>query len=173
MKWVVIVVGGLVGLIALMALIGALLPRDHRATSTIMLRQPADSVWKVVRDLGGAAAWWPEVKASTRLPDRDGRETWRQKMGDFDAALIVVEARAPARMVTRIDGGEGAAFGGTWTYELTSVDGGTLVRVTEAGWISNPIFRVMARLFGYYGTLDGYLTNLGKRFGETVTPAHS
>ena len=44
MKWVVIVVGGLVGLIALMALIGALLPREHRATSTIMLRQPRDSV---------------------------------------------------------------------------------------------------------------------------------
>jgi hypothetical protein len=28
-------------------------------------------------------------------------------------------------------------------------------------------------LFGYYGSLDGYLMALGKRYGETVTPAHS
>lgn len=174
MKWVLIVVGGLVGLVALMALIGVFLPREHRATSTITLRQPRDSVWKVVRDLGGVTAWWPEMKESARLPDRNGKEAWRQKVSGFDAALIVLEATAPSRLVTQIDSGPGAAFGGTWTYELASVDGGTRVSVTEAGWISNPIFRFMSGfIFGYYGSLDGYLTNLGKRFGETVTPAHS
>jgi hypothetical protein len=44
MKWVLLVVAGIVGLIALMALIGAFVSRDHRATSTISLRQPPDSV---------------------------------------------------------------------------------------------------------------------------------
>jgi hypothetical protein len=28
-------------------------------------------------------------------------------------------------------------------------------------------------LFGYYGSLDGYLKALGKRFGETVQPIHT
>jgi uncharacterized protein YndB with AHSA1/START domain len=174
MKWVLIVLGGLVGLIALMALIGAFLPRDHRATSTITLRQPRDSVWRVVRDLGGVTAWWPEMKESARLPDRDGKEVWRQKIGGFDAALIVLEATAPGRMVTQIDTSQGGAFGGTWTYELTVANGGTRITVTEAGWISNPIFRFMSKfLFGYYGSLDGYLKALGKRYGEAVTPVHS
>jgi uncharacterized protein YndB with AHSA1/START domain len=175
MKWVLIVVGGLVGLIALMALVGAFLPRDHRATSTITLHQPPDSVWQTVRDMGGIPAWWPEMKESVRLPDKDGHEAWRQKVSGFDMPLVVLESQPPRRLVTKIDSpaGGGAAFGGTWTYELTPDGGGTRISVTEAGWISNPIFRFMSRfLFGYYGSLDGYLKHLGKRFGEDVRPEH-
>ena len=174
MKWVLIALGGLVGLVALMALVGAFSPRDHRATSSVMLRQPPDSVWKVVRDLGGITAWWPEMKEAVRLPDKDGHEAWRQKVSGFDMPLVVLESEPPRRLVTRIDSPAGAAFGGTWTYELTPDSGGTRISVTEAGWIANPIFRFMSRfLFGYYGSLDGYLKALGKRYGETVTPAHS
>jgi uncharacterized protein YndB with AHSA1/START domain len=174
MKWVLIVVAGLVGLIAVIALVGAFLPRDHRATSTITLHQPPDSVWKVVRDLGGITTWWHEASESVRLPDKDGHEAWRQKVGGFDMPLVVLEAQPPRRLVTKIDSPAGAAFGGTWTYELTPDGDGTRISVTEAGWIANPIFRFMSRfLFGYYGSLDGYLKALAKQDGETVTPAHS
>jgi uncharacterized protein YndB with AHSA1/START domain len=173
-KWVLIVLGGLVGLIALMALIGAFVSRDHRATSTVMLRQPPDSVWKVVRDLGNITAWWPAMEKVERLPDRDGHEVWRQKMSGFDVPIIVMESAPPRRLVTQIDPTAGGAFGGTWTYELASDGTGTRISVTEAGWISNPIFRFMSRfLFGYYGSLDKYLRALGARFGETVQPTHS
>jgi hypothetical protein len=174
MKWLLIIVGSLIGLVALMALIGALVPREHRATSTIVLHQPPDSAWTVVRDLGGITAWWPEIKESVRQPDRDGREVWRQKMSGFDVPLIVMESAPPRRLVTMIDASSGAAFGGTWTYELTPDSGSTRISVTEAGWIGNPIFRFLSRfVFGYYGSLDGYLKALGKRFGEEVRPVHS
>jgi len=174
MKWVLIVLGGLLGLVVLMALIGAFVSRDHRATSTVMLRQPTDSVWKVVRDLGNIPAWWPAMEKAERLPDRDGHEVWRQKMSGFDVPIIVMESSPPRRLVTQIDPTAGGAFGGTWTYELTRDGAGTRIRVTEAGWISNPIFRFMSRfLFGYYGSLDKYLHALGTRFGETVQPTHS
>lgn len=175
MKWVVIVGGGALALVALITLIGAFVPREHRATSTVVLHQPADSVWKVVRDLGGIPAWWPEIKESVRLPDKDGHEVFRQKMSGWDVPLIVIESTAPRRLVTQIDTSAGGAFGGTWTYELTPDSGaGTKISVTEAGWIGNPIFRTLSRfVFGYYGSLDGYLKALGKRFGETVEPVHS
>jgi uncharacterized protein YndB with AHSA1/START domain len=174
MKWVLIVLGGIVGLIALMALIGAFVSRDHRATSTVMLQQPPDRVWKVVRDLGNITAWWPAMEKTERLPDRDGHEVWRQKMSGFDVPIIVLESSPPRRLVTQIDPTAGGAFGGTWTYELASDGTGTRISVTEAGWISNPIFRFMSRfLFGYYGSLDKYLKALGSRFGETVQPTHS
>jgi uncharacterized protein YndB with AHSA1/START domain len=176
MKWVLIILGAVVGLVVLMTLIGMMVARDHRATSTAILHQPADSVWKVVRDLGGVPAWWPEVTESVRQPDKDGREVWRQKVSGFDMPLIVIESSAPSRLVTQIDTSAGGAFGGTWTYELTpdSAGGGIRISVTEAGWIGNPIFRFLSRfVFGYYGTLDGYLKALGKRFGEEVRPAHS
>ena len=174
MKWVLIVLGGLVGLIALMALIGAFVARDHRATSTITLRQPPDSVWRVVRDLGNITAWWPAMEKTERLPDRDGHEVWRQKMSGFDVPIIVLESAPPRRLMTQIDPTADGAFGGTWSYELASDGTGTRISVTEAGWISNPIFRFMSRfLFGYYGSLDKYLKALGSRFGETVQPTHS
>lgn len=175
MKWVVIVLGGALALVALITLIGAFVPREHRATSAVVLHQPVDSVWKVVRDLGGVPAWWPEIKESVRLPDKDGHEVWRQKMSGWDVPLILIESTAPRRLVTQIDTSAGGAFGGTWTYELTPDSGaGTKVSVTEAGWIGNPIFRTLSRfVFGYYGSLDGYLKALGKRFGETVEPVHS
>ena len=174
MKWVIIVVASLVGLIAVIALLGYLVPRDHRATSTVSVRQPLDSVWKVVRDIGGITSWWPAMKESTRMPDQDGREVWRQKMSGFDLPLIILESQPSARLVTKIDASAGAPFGGTWTYELTPDSGGTRISVTEAGWISNPVFRFLSRfVFGYYGSLDGYLKALGKRFGEEVKPVHS
>ena len=175
MKWVLIVVGAVLGLVALITLIGAFVPREHRATSTVVLHQPVDSVWKVVRDLGGVPAWWPEIKESVRLPDKDGHEVWRQKMSGWDVPLIVIESTAPRRLLTQIDTSAGGAFGGTWTYELTPDSGaGTKISVTEAGWIGNPIFRTLSRfVFGYYGSLDGYLRALGKRFGESVEPVHS
>jgi uncharacterized protein YndB with AHSA1/START domain len=174
MRWVLIALGGLVGIVALIALVGVFIPRDHRATSTITLHQPPDSVWKTVRDLGGIPAWWSEMKESVRLPDKDGHEAWRQKVSGFDMRRAVLESQPPRRLVTKIDSPPGAAFGGTWTYELTADSGGTRISVTEAGWIANPIFRFMSRfLFGYYGSLDGYLKALGTRFGEMVTPAHS
>ncbi|MGE5802560.1 MAG: SRPBCC family protein [Gemmatimonadota bacterium] len=176
MKWVLIILGGFLGLFALMALIGAFVSRDHRATSTVTLHQPPDSVWKVVRDLGGVPAWWPEIKESVRQPDKSGQEVWRQKMSGWDVPLLVIESAPPRRLVTQIDPSAGGAFGGTWTYELVpdSGGGGTRISVTEAGWIGNPIFRFLSRfVFGYYGTLDGYLKALGQRFGEAVQPAHS
>jgi len=173
MKWVLIGIGGIVALVALMALVGLLIPREHRATSRVTLRQTADSVWKVVRDLGGAPAWWPDVKQSERLPDQDGHEVWRQKVSGFDMPLVIIEAEPPRRLVTKIDAPPGSAFGGTWTYELIPDSGGTRISVTEAGWIGNPIIRFLSRfVFGYYGTLDSYLKALGKRFGETVRPSH-
>ena len=174
MKWVLIVIGGLAGLVGLMALIGAFVSRDHRATSTISLRHSPDSVWKVVRGLGGITAWFPAMQQSERLPDRDGNEVWHQKMSGFDVPIIVLESSSPRKLVTQIDPTAGGAFGGTWTYELVPDSAGTRISVTEAGWISNPVFRFMSRfLFGYYGSLDKYLRALATRFGEEGKPVHS
>lgn len=174
MKWVVIVVAGVAALVAIVVLIGALLPREHVATSTVTIRQPPETVWAVVSDLGGVAAWWPELRRAERLPDKDGRPVWRHEMKNgFAMALVVAQAEAPRRLVTQIDAPPGAAFGGSWIYEIGPADGGSRVSVTERGWIANPIFRFMSHvIFGYYGTLDGYVTQLGKRLGQEVTPMH-
>ena len=171
MKWVVIVVGSLVGLAALAALVGALLPRQHRAKRSVVLHQPPDSVWAAIRDFAGQPSWWPEMKHAERLRDSTGREIWRQQVGGFPMTLEVAEEQPPRRLVTRIVAPENAAFGGRWIYELEAMPGGTRLTVTEEGWIGNPMFRVMGRVMGLDATIKKYLRSLGRRFGQDVTPA--
>jgi hypothetical protein len=172
MKWVLIVLGVLAGLVLLMAVVGSLVPREHVAGSAVTLRQPAESVWQVIRDLGSVPSWWPEMKHSERVSSPGAAEHWRQEMGGFKMALVIETDEPPRRLVTRIDAPPGAAFGGTWTYEIAPTPEGSRVTVTERGWVANPIFRFLSRfIFGYYGTQEGYLRALGRKFGETVTPA--
>jgi uncharacterized protein YndB with AHSA1/START domain len=160
------------GLVAIAFVAGSVLPREHIATSTVTLRAPVDSVWAVVRDFRGMPAWWDELRSSERVTAA-GTERWRQNAGGFQMELDVVTDSAPALLVTRIAGAPGAPFGGTWTYALVSVGGGgTVVTVTENGWIGPPPFRLMGRVFGLHATIDGFLIALGRRFGETVTPVH-
>jgi uncharacterized protein YndB with AHSA1/START domain len=170
-KWVLIVLGSLVGLAALAALAGALLPRQHRTTRAVVLHQPSDSVWAAIRDFAGLPSWWPEMKQVERLRDSTGREVWRQQVGGFPMTLEVAEEQPMRRLVTRIVAPENAPFGGRWIYELEAMPGGTRLTVTEEGWIGNPIFRVMGHVMGLDATIKKYLRSLGRRFGEDVKPA--
>lgn len=170
LKWSLVVLGALVGLVLVITLVGALLPRDHRATASIALDQPADSVWRVIRALGGYAEWWGEAEAVERLPDRDGREIWEQRDRRGQRIPIeVVTAEAPRRLVTRI-ADEDLPFGGTWTFEIVDSASGCTLSLTEDGEVRNPVFRFMARfVFGHYATIESFLGALGQRFGQGVT----
>lgn len=174
MKWVLIAAGVLAGAVALTALIGALLPRSHVAASAIVVPQPPDTVWQLMRDVAGLPGWWPDMRETKRVADSAGREVWQQTMKQgFVMRGIITESVPPARFVSVIDTSAGGSFGGSWTYEIAPVAGGSRVRVTERGWIANPIFRFMSRfIFGYYGSLDSYLTALGKKLGASGPPEH-
>lgn len=172
MKWVLLSVVVVVGVGVLMLVVGLLLPRNHVATSTAELKQPVDSVWAAVRALGDTPSFWSELKSSSRMPDVDGRETWGQTMKNgFNLPLVIDEERPPNLLVTRIVAKD-APFGGTWRYSLEPVNGGTRVTVTEDGWVSNPMFRVISKLMGHHTTLDSYLKALSKKFGEESKPVH-
>jgi hypothetical protein len=172
MKPLLRIVAGLGGVLLLAAGIGLFLPREHVATSRIALGQPPDTVWTVVRDLGGTPRVWSGLTASERLPDRGGREAWRQVMGSDAFVIEVVEDVPPRRLVTEIAAEPGAAFGGRWIYEVTPTPDGSVVTVTEDGWIANPLFRLVSRVTGHHDTLDAYLQALATWFGEPERPEH-
>ena len=171
MKILMIVLGAVLGLVALVALVGLFLPREHRVLRSIVLHQPPESVWVVVRDFGALPGWWSEVKSVERLPDEGGKERWRQNVGGFDMPLEIAEEQAPRRLVTRILAAEDAAFGGRWIYEIEPMAEGSRLTVTEDGWIGNVLFRTMAQVTGLDTTIKQYLTALGKKLGEDVTPS--
>jgi hypothetical protein len=72
------------------------------------------------------------------------------------------------KLVSRI-AGDNLPFGGTWTFEVTPAGDGATLRITERGWVSNPIFRFVLRfVLGYTSNLEMYLRSLGRKFGETA-----
>lgn len=173
MKWLLVAVVVLIALIVIMAVIGAFIPRDHVAGSSITLHQPPDTVWRVVRDQDSVPQWWPAMRTSVHSVGPDGKDRWEQTLSGNKMTFVIDADEPPRRLVTRIESHPGDSFGGTWTFEIAPEAAGSRVAVTERGWIANPIFRFLARyVFGYYSTQEGYLTALGKRFGETVTPTH-
>jgi hypothetical protein len=64
MMWILIIVASLVSLVAVMAGIGLLLPRDHVAARRAVLAKPADDVWRAIVDLGAHLGAPVEVQSA-------------------------------------------------------------------------------------------------------------
>jgi hypothetical protein len=164
MKWVLISVAVLIVVVAAVAVIGAMLPKNHLATRSSRFKQPPQAVWQAIT---GPPDWRPDIRGFETLPVRDGHRTWKET--DKHGQAITYESvkeTPPNRLVTRI-ADPALPFGGTWTQEIASEQGGCVVKITEAGEIYNPIFRFMARfVFGYSGTIDAYMKALHAKFGD-------
>ncbi|MBZ5728338.1 MAG: hypothetical protein LAP87_25565 [Acidobacteriia bacterium] len=167
MKWLLLIVGILALTVALAALAGAMTPARHHATRRARFRVAPEALYAV---LAGPPDWRTGVKSFGVLPEENGRKRWweedshRQKI-----AYELVEDRPPERMVVRI-ADRGLPFGGIWTFEIHPAPaGGAELRIQEDGEIYNVIFRFMARFFfGYTASIEGYLRDLGAKFGEQV-----
>jgi uncharacterized protein YndB with AHSA1/START domain len=170
MWWIGIPLGGLAGLVVVLIVIGSLLPRDHVAALSIELRAGPERVWSLVADLGGTARWRPDV---TRVESQSGpsgtlRYVEHSRHGATPFELVSQEP--PRRQVVRVVD-DGLPFGGTWTWDLVSAGAGTRLTITEAGFIRNPVFRVMSRLFfPPTATMNGYLRALARELGESAEP---
>ena len=137
MKWIGIVLGGLAALVVLIVAIGAMLPRNHKASRTLrVMRAPADV--------------WPALMRATQASD---------------VPVDVLESVPPHRLVTRVTEQE-KNFGGTWTIAIAAVPGGSDVTIAEDGWVANPIFRFVSRfVIGHYASMDRVLKQVNSELG--------
>ena len=138
MKWIAIVVVGLIVLVAIVAIIGSTLPRNHVASRTLRIARTPDEVWPVVAQLMSASS----------------------------VPVDVIENDPPRRLVTKVKETE-KMFGGTWTVTSAPTPGGSTIGIVEDGWVGNPIFRFISRyVMGHHATMDGILKAVAKNFGE-------
>ena len=165
MRWIFIILGVLALLVALVCVIGALLPRHHTATRSARFNAKPEAVWAVISDPAHFKEWRTELKD---LQVIDGK-SWREVDSHGQAITFeAVERIPPRRMVTRIVD-RNLPFGGTWTQEIAPDGEGSRLTVTEDGEIYNVVFRFVARLIlGYHGTIDAYLRNLGRRLSPAT-----
>lgn len=174
MRLLIFVVVGIIASIALLAgivaLLGSRLPKTHVASRSILLHRSPQDVYTVVRDFASAPTWRSDVKQIEVQPRADGPLHFREEGKNGTINYELAEDVPAQRMVTKILDTD-LGFSGQWTYMFTAENGGTRVTIREDGEVSNVLFRFMSRyVFGHTATIDSYLTSLGKRFGETVTP---
>lgn len=170
--WVAIGIG--LGVIVVLAIgvvgIGAALPQEHLASRAATLRQPIDAVWRTIEDVAAIPTWRTGV---ARVEIRDAepeRRAWSEHARHGAIPLRVIVREPPRRLVVRIDS-DTLPFGGTWTYELESIEQrSTRLRITERGVVKPPAFRFLGRyVFGTERTIVGYLSDIARRFGEAAT----
>ncbi len=165
MKIALIVLAILVVLIVVLAAVGLFIPRDHVASRSAVYDAPPERIWAALTDTAKAPEWRSGLRSVEALPPLDGKRRYREVTGFGPITYVVEEERAPGRLALRI-ADEGLGYGGSWTWELAREGPGTRVTITERGFVTNPVFRVLARfVFGYEKTMDVYLRDLGRRVG--------
>jgi polyketide cyclase/dehydrase/lipid transport protein len=170
MKVAILILAILAAAILLVLLVGALLPRAHKASRAARFRRSPGELYAVIRDFPAMPTWRRGLERVEVLPPREGCTCFREISTHQSVSYVVLEDKPPGKLVTKI-ADEGLPFGGTWTYEIIADADGSRLRITERGEIRNVVFRFMARfLFGYTGTMDAYLRDLGGKFGESVAP---
>lgn len=159
MKVMLIVVAVLVGLVVLMAVIGALLPKEHVESVTVRLPAKPAEVFELVDDVAQAPRWRSGLASVEGNRDRFTEVAGRNRL-----PFRVVERVAPSKRVTRIDD-ETLPFGGTWTWAFDADGEGTRVTITEAGFVSNVVFRFLSRfVFGHRTNLERVSGDLERAF---------
>lgn len=172
MKWILIVVGSLAAIVAIVAIVGAALPRDHVAAMSARIPAPPESVWAALTTPADFPRWRSDVQRVETLPATATGASWREHGGNGAITYVVDVAEPPRRLVGRI-ADTGLPFGGSWEYRIEP-DGASASRVTiiERGAVYNPIFRFVSRfIMGHTKTIDTYLRALAKRFGGDAEPA--
>jgi uncharacterized protein YndB with AHSA1/START domain len=169
MKWILRILGVIVGLILLVVIVGALLPKQHHVTRAARYNQPPAAIWQAITDYKNFPSWRSGLLRVDSLPSQNSFDAWRESYThNMTIPMQVDAADAPRRLVTRI-ADPNLPFGGTWTTEIASDGNGSIVRISEDGEVGNPIFRFVSRfVMGYTATIDTYLRDLGKKFGETT-----
>ena len=170
MKIALILIALVVTLVLVVLVIGAALPKNHVVSRHIILRQPPAEVYAVIRDFGAAPKWRTDLERVEMIPTPDHHVRFREHGKQGAVTYELTEDRPGEKIVTRI-ADQDLGYSGTWTYTFQGTAAGTRLEITEAGEVSNLLFRFLSRfVFGHSSTIEKYLTALGKKFGENVSP---
>lgn len=155
--------GSIATVTAVVVIVGALLPVNHRAMGrSAIAASPAD-VHALVSTVERYPSWRTGIDSVVVL----GRSPLRFREHGADGAIsYVVDESVPGqRFVTRIDDRD-LPFGGRWIFSMRASGGGTELQIVEEGEVYNPVFRFVSRfVMGHTAGIDRYLGDVSRRLG--------
>jgi hypothetical protein len=158
-KYMMMIFYGLIVLVAVLLVVGLVLPRQRTFYKEAVLRAAPADVFAVVTDVQAQATWRSDLLQVEMLPDGSWKEI--PKRGP---ALHFRERRKVPAMVFEIEMMPTSGFQGYWTGHFSAgPDGTTRVKFTEV--VELP--QLFGRLFSYLfvnldKTMDQYLADLRK-----------
>ena len=160
MRWIIYVVVAVALLVIVVAVVGAMLPKQHSASRTARVALPPEALYALLADVSQYPSWRAGLKSLERRPDKNGMPAWIEEAEGMKIPMRFERMEPPALLVARIDSTD-LAFGGTWTYRIAPAPGGADLTITEDGEVYNVIFRFMSRfVFGHHATMDKFLAGL-------------
>lgn len=132
--------------IAVLLLAGLALPGVRTSTGSATLSRSRETIWSILVDLDGMPRWRSDLTRLERLPDLDGRLTWRETGPGGDRVVQMVTAEAPRRLVMRSADDSNRDERSIELEEIQSGTG-TLVHVTEHRPVA-PIGRLLGLVRG-------------------------
>ncbi|MES2392755.1 MAG: SRPBCC family protein, partial [Acidobacteriota bacterium] len=131
-------------------------------------RSNPDKVYALIAAPANGASWRHNVKSVNMLaPTAGGQQRWVEDLGHGQTMkFLAVASDPPNKREVSLDV-PGAAYGGSWIYELSAGPKAntTTLTITEAGFIRPPLYRfLMHHVIGLTANLDQYLADVQKSF---------
>jgi uncharacterized protein YndB with AHSA1/START domain len=125
----------------ILLLAGLALPATRITRGTMTFARSRETIWTILMDLDGMPRWRSDLTRLERLPELEGRLTWKETGSGGERIVQMIVAEAPRRLVIR---NADPPDRDERVIELQAVLGGTatLVQVTEREPVA-PIGRVL------------------------------
>jgi uncharacterized protein YndB with AHSA1/START domain len=143
------------------------LPEAHQLARAARYHHPMADVWAAVLDLEKAPEWRTDLAGMERQADVRGHEVWRELPRSGGPVTFETVELLKDRRQVRCVIDQGGPYGGCITAELIRRDDGAIVTLAEHLTVHSALFRYTHTVAGRRAALDAWLTDLGRRFGET------
>lgn len=163
MRWLLIGLGVVAGVIAVLAGIGYSMPNVHVAQVAADYRANVDSVYAVLSDIESWPEWHPSVRELSPIGDEPEQPSYRISGPDGSMTITVTGREPPRRFTTLADAG---MFIGRWTYAVEPAGSGARVTLTEEARIDNLVIRGLTTFRSQTATMERLLRALGARLGQ-------
>ncbi len=149
-------------IIAIVFVVGLLLPKQREFVKQAELYSPPEKVFQVVTDFANQASWRDDVQEIKVIDDK----TWIEIPKKGTPITFKTKQKVQNKLF-EIKIIEPKNFNGYWIGTFEKTKNGTKVVFKEVVIIENPFSRVLSSIFvDLDKTIDVYLNNLKTKLGE-------
>jgi uncharacterized protein YndB with AHSA1/START domain len=148
-------------------IMGAVSPKQHVVSRSIVIHKPAQQIWATLTDYAGQPKWRDDLKSVDQLPPRGGQPLWRETYKNNMSDMLLTEQWVPPVYLVRTIADEKSPVQGSWEFTMAPhPDGSTTVTITERALVKGAFFRFMSRYVLRYSYIDKYLHQLATKMGD-------